>query len=177
MRSAVTLPTERLLPRLFVGLLLLMLAIAGWQWHRAAPLSADLMTLVPGATEDPLLKRAEQRMQEPLNRELLLLVGHRDRQQALALAQILAGHWQASGLFEKVQWSLQTDLQAVREQLLQGRLAMLAAADRQQLIEQPDAFVEQRVQSLFDPFAGFSLVPSQEDWLGLTGRKIGRAHV
>lgn len=163
-------PTERLLPRLFVGLLLLMLAIAGWQWHRAAPLSADLMTLVPGATEDPLLKRAEQRMQEPLNRELLVLVGHRDRQQALALAQTLAGHWQASGLFEKVQWSLQTDLQAVREQLLQGRLAMLAAADRQQLIEQPDAFVEQRVQSLFDPFAGFSLVPSQDDWLGLTGR-------
>jgi len=164
------LPTERLLPRLFVGLLLVMLAIAGWQWHRAAPLSADLMTLVPGATEDPLLKRAEQRMQEPLNRELLVLVGHRDRQQALAVAQTLAGQWQASGLFEKVQWSLQTDLQAVRDQLLQGRLAMLAAADRQQLIEQPDAFVEQRVQSLFDPFAGFSLVPSQDDWLGLTGR-------
>jgi len=164
------LPTERLLPRLFVGLLLVMLAIAGWQWHRAAPLSADLMTLVPGATDDPLLKRAEQRMQEPLNRELLVLVGHRDRQQALAVAQTLAGQWQASGLFEKVQWSLQTDLQAVRDQLLQGRLAMLAAADRQQLIEQPDAFVEQRVQSLFDPFAGFSLVPSQDDWLGLTGR-------
>ena len=163
-------PTERLLPRLFVGLLLVMLVIAGWQWHRAAPLSADLMTLVPGATEDPLLKRAEQRMREPLNRELLVLVGHRDRQQALAVAQTLAGQWQASGLFEKVQWSLQTDLQAVRDQLLQGRLAMLAAADRQQLIEQPDAFVEQRVQSLFDPFAGFSLVPSQDDWLGLTGR-------
>ena len=163
-------PTERLLPRLFVGLLLVMLVIAGWQWHRAAPLSADLMTLVPGATDDPLLKRAEQRMQEPLNRELLVLVGHRDRQQALAVAQTLAGQWQASGLFEKVQWSLQTDLQAVRDQLLQGRLAMLAAADRQQLIEQPDAFVEQRVQSLFDPFAGFSLVPSQDDWLGLTGR-------
>ena len=163
-------PTERLLPRLFLGLLLAMLAIAGWQWQRAAPLSADLMTLVPGATEDPLLKRAEQRMQEPLNRELLVLVGHSDREQALALAQALAAHWQASGLFETVQWSLQTDLQALREQLLQGRLAMLAASDRQQLVEHPDAFVEQRVQSLFDPFTGFSLVPSQDDWLGLTGR-------
>ncbi|MFJ4346018.1 MMPL family transporter [Pseudomonas sp. NPDC089401] len=163
-------PTERLLPRLFVCLLLAMLAIAGWQWHRAAPLSADLMTLVPGATQDPLVKRAEQRMQEPLNRELLVLVGHADRQQALALAEKLAGQWQASGLFEKVQWSLQTDLQAVREQLLQGRLAMLAGKDRQQLREHPDAFIELRVQSLFDPFAGFSLVPSQDDWLGLTGR-------
>lgn len=163
-------PTDRLLPRLFLGLLLAMLAIAGWQWHRAAPLSADLMTLVPGATQDPLVKRAEQRMQEPLNRELLVLVGHSDRQQALALAGVLAGQWKASGLFEKVQWSLQTDLKAVREQLLQGRTALLSAADRLQLIEQPDAFIEQRVQSLFDPLAGFSLVPSQDDWLGLTRR-------
>ena len=163
-------PTERLLPRLFAGLLLIMLAAAGWQWHRGAPLSADLMTLVPGATQDPLVKQAEQRMQEPLNRELLVLVGHSQREQAVALAQHLAGQWQASGLFEKVQWSLQTDLQTLRSQLLQGRVAMLSTHDRQLLAEQPDTFVEQRLQSLFDPFAGFSLVASQDDWLGLTGR-------
>ncbi|MDC0688097.1 hypothetical protein POF53_10915 [Mitsuaria sp. RG] len=163
-------PTERLLPRLFAGLLLIMLAVAGWQWHRGAPLSADLMTLVPGATQDPLVKQAEQRMQEPLNRELLVLVGHSQREQAVALAQRLAGQWQASGLFEKVQWSLQTDLQALRSQLLQGRVAMLSTHDRQLLAEQPDTFVEQRLQSLFDPFAGFSLVASQDDWLGLSGR-------
>ncbi|MDH0730816.1 hypothetical protein N5F23_05565 [Pseudomonas sichuanensis] len=163
-------PTERLLPRLFLGLLLVMLAIAGWQWHRGAPLSADLMTLVPGATQDPQVLRAEQRMQEPLNREILVLVGHPEREQALALAERLATQWQASGLFEKVQWSLQTDLSALRAQLLQGRLALLSANDREQLITQPQAFIEQRVKSLFDPFAGFSLVPSQDDWLGLTGR-------
>ncbi|WDY58373.1 MMPL family transporter [Pseudomonas sp. PSKL.D1] len=163
-------PTERLLPRLFTGLLVVMLAVAFWQWHRGAPLSADLMALVPGATQDPLIKRAEQRMQEPLNREMLVLVGHADRQQALTLAEQLAGQWQASGLFEKVQWSLQTDLTAVRQQLLRGRLGMLSEADRVQLREQPAAFIEQRVQTLFDPFAGFNLVASQDDWLGLTGR-------
>ena len=163
-------PSERWLPRLFSGLLLVMLAIAGWQWRDGPPLSADLMTLVPGAAHDPLVERAEQRMQEPLNRELLVLVGHAERQQALALAERLAGQWQACGLFEKVQWSLHTDLQALRTQLLQGRLAMLAAKDRQQLSERPEAFIEQRVHSLFDPFAGVSLVSSQDDWLGLTGR-------
>lgn len=163
-------PSERLLPRLFLLLLIAVLALAGWQWHRAAPLSADLMTLVPGATQDPLVQRAEQRMQEPLNREMLVLVGHPQRDQAIALAQRLAGQWQASGLFEKVQWSLQTDLQALREQLLQGRVAMLSRADRSSLVDNPQGFIEQRVQSLYDPFAGFSLVPSQDDWLGLTGR-------
>lgn len=161
---------ERLLPRLFLLLLLGVMALAGWQWSRGGALSADLMTLVPGATEDALVKRAEQRMQEPLNREMLVLVGHAERDRAIALAAQLGQQWQASGLFEKVQWSLQTDLQAVREQLLQGRLAMLAKADRDTLIEHPDVFVQQRLQSLFDPFAGFSLVSSQDDWLGLTGR-------
>lgn len=162
-------PTERLLPRLFTLLLLGVLALAGWQWHNGAPLSADLMTLVPGATQDPLVQRAEQRMQEPLNREMLVLVGHPERDQAIALAQRLSGDWQASGLFEKVQWSVQADLDALRKQLLDGRLAMLAASDREALINTPHAFIEQRVQRLYDPFAGFSLVPSQDDWLGLTG--------
>ncbi|MCP1442061.1 putative exporter [Pseudomonas sp. GGS8] len=165
-----TLPSERMLPRLFLILLLAVLALAGWQWRDGAPLSANLMELVPGSAPDALELRAEQRMQEPLNREMLVLVGHKDRQQAIAMAQKLGEQWQASGVFEKVKWNLQADLPALRTQLLQGRLAMLSAADRQQLIEHPDAFIQQRVQALFDPFSGFSLVPSQDDWLGLTGR-------
>ena len=162
--------SERLLPRLFLILLVAVLALAGWQWRHGAPLSANLMELVPGNTPDALELQAEQRMQEPLNREMLVLVGHADRQQAVAVAQQLGERWQASGLFEKVQWNLQADLPALREQLLRGRLAMLSAKDREQLVEQPDAFIQQRVQALFDPFTGFSLVPSQDDWLGLTGR-------
>ncbi|AXI59372.1 hypothetical protein DLD99_02455 [Pseudomonas kribbensis] len=165
-----TLPSERRLPWLFLILLLAVVALGAWQWRDGAPLSANLMELVPGTHPDAVEQRAEQRMQEPLNREMLVLVGHTDRQQAVAMAQTLGEQWQASGLFEKVQWNLQADLPALRTQLLQGRMAMLSADDRQLLIEHPDAFIQQRVQALFDPFTGFSLVPSQDDWLGLTGR-------
>lgn len=165
-----TLPSERKLPWLFLSLLLAVVALAAWQWRDGAPLSANLMELVPGTNPDALEVRAEQRMQEPLNREMLVLVGHADRQQALTMAQRLGEQWQASGLFETVQWNLQADLPALRKQLLQGRLAMLSADDRQLLSEHPDAFIQQRVQALFDPFNGFTLVPSQDDWLGLTGR-------
>lgn len=163
-------PIERLLPRLFLIVLLGVLALAGWQWRHGAPLSANLMELVPGSTPDALELRAEQRIQEPMNREMLVLVGHADPGQAVELARQLSEKWQASGLFEKVQWNVQADLPALRKQLLRGRLAMLPPKDRTELIEHPDAFIQQRVQSLFDPFGGFSLVPSQEDWLGLTGR-------
>ncbi|WP_183132008.1 MMPL family transporter [Pseudomonas syringae group genomosp. 3] len=162
--------TERLLPRLFLLILAGVLALAVWQWHDRSPLSANLMELVPGTDNDALVTSAEKRIQEPLNREMLVLVGHANRQQAVELARELAEQWQASGLFEKVQWTLQADLPALRTQLLQGRIAMLPAADRSLLIDDPKTFIEQRVQTLFDPFAGFSLVPSQDDWLGLTGR-------
>lgn len=162
--------TERLLPRLFLILLVAVAAMAGWQWRHGAPLSANLMELVPGATQDALQQRAEQRMQAPLNREMLVLVGNADRQKAVELAASLGQAWQASGLFEKVQWNLQADLPALREQLLAGRVAMLPSPDRALLAKHPQAFIQQRVQSLFDPFTGFSLVPSQDDWLGLTGR-------
>jgi len=165
-----TLPSERRLPWLFLILLLAVVALGAWQWRDGPPLSANLMELVPGTHPDAVEQRAEQRMQEPLNREMLVLVGHADRQEAVAMAQTLGKQWQVSGLFEKVQWNLQADLPALRTQLLQGRLAMLSADDRQLLIEHPDAFIQQRVQALFDPFTGFSLVPSQDDWLGLTGR-------
>jgi predicted exporter len=164
------LPIERLLPRLFLIALLAVLALAGWQWRHGAPLSANLMELVPGSTPDALELRAEQRIQEPMNREMLVLVGHADAEKAVELARQLSDKWQASGLFEKVQWNVQADLPALREQLLRGRLAMLPPKDRSELIEHPEAFIQKRVQSLFDPFGGFSLVPSQEDWLGLTGR-------
>lgn len=163
-------PIERLLPRLFLIALLAVLALAGWQWRHGAPLSANLMELVPGSTPDALELRAEQRIQEPMNREMLVLVGHADPAQAVELARQLSEKWQASGLFEKVQWNVQADLPALREQLLRGRLAMLPPRDRTELIEHPEAFIQRRVQSLFDPFGGFSLVPSQDDWLGLTGR-------
>ncbi len=63
-------PSERLLPRLFLTLLVAVLALAGWQWRDGAPLSANLMELVPGSTPDALELQAEQRMQEPLNREM-----------------------------------------------------------------------------------------------------------
>ncbi|MBB4866080.1 putative exporter [Pseudomonas nitritireducens] len=165
-------PAERpqWLPRLVLAGLLALLALAAWQWRGAAPLSTDLLELVPGGSRDVLQKQAEQRMQEPLNRELIVLVGYPERDTAIARARELAERWQASDLYDKVQWGVQADLPALREQLRSGRLALLGASDRQELIGDPDAFVQRRVEQLFDPFAGFGLLPNDQDWFGLALR-------
>lgn len=165
-------PAERpqWLPRLVIAGLLALLALAAWQWRGAAPLSTDLLELIPGGSRDALQKQAEQRMQEPLNRELLVLVGYPERDTAIAHARELAERWQASGLYEKVQWGVQADLPALREQLRDGRLALLNSEDRQQLTSDPAAFIQQRVEQLFDPFSGFGLLPNDQDWFGLALR-------
>ena len=161
---------ERSLPRLFGVLLLALLALAAWQWRNGPPVAASMLDLLPEGAGDALVLQAEQRMQEPLNRELLLLIGHPQREQSIALVQQVGTQWRDSQTFERVQWSLNADLSALRQQLLSSRLALLSPADRQLLIEQPEAFIQQRSAQLFDTFAAFGLLPLEQDWLGLGAR-------
>ncbi|MGE8496634.1 MAG: MMPL family transporter [Pseudomonas sp.] len=155
-------------PRLFPLALLLLFALTAWQWRDGAPVSANLLELVPSRAPDVLEQQAEKRMQEPLNRELLVLINHPQREQALTLAAELGARWQHETLFEKVQWELQTDLPSVRQQLLDQRLALLPAADRSLLIDDPAAFVARRAADLFDPFRSQGVVPTNDDLLGLS---------
>ena len=158
---------QKSLPRLFGALLLALLALAAWQWRDGPPVQASMLALLPKGAGDERVQQAEQRMQEPLSRELLILIGHPQRERAIELVRQAGEQWQASGRFDKVQWSLQADLAPLRAQLLNSRLALLAPADRRLLIEQPDAFIQQRAEQLFDTFAGFGLLPTEQDWLGL----------
>ena len=162
--------SERWLPRGFLLLLAALLALAAWQWRNGPPVAADMLALLPAGNGDELVQQAEQRMQEPLNRDLLLLIGHPQRDQAIVLVQQVGEQWRDSGRFAQVQWNVDSDLAALRDYLHSNRLALLPTADRQLLLEQPQQLIEQRAAQLFDTFAGFSLLPIEHDWLGLGAR-------
>lgn len=162
--------SERWLPRSFLLLLAALLILAAWQWRNGPPVAADMLALLPAGSGDALEQQAEQRMQEPLNRDLLLLIGHPQRDQAIALVQQVGKQWRSSGRFAQVQWSVDSDLAVLRDYLRSNRLSLLSAADRQLLLEQPQQLIEQRAGQLFDTFGGFSLLPIEQDWLGLGAR-------
>ncbi len=46
-------PSERLLPRLFLTLLVAVLTLAGWQWRHGAPLSANQSMFGVSTTASP----------------------------------------------------------------------------------------------------------------------------
>ncbi|WP_454673604.1 MMPL family transporter [Achromobacter pestifer] len=164
------LPIERWLPRLFKLGLLLVLCTGAWQCRNGWPVSANLMELVPHAAADATRQLAEARIQEPLSRQLIALVAARPGSDPVAPARLLADRWTRSGLFATVQIELNVDVPALRAQLLAGRLAMLPAADREQLATDPAAYAQRRARELADPFSSSGLVPADQDWLGLTRR-------
>ncbi len=159
----------RLLAAGFAALVLLTL----WQWRGAAPLSSDLLALLPGAAQDTLRQRAEARVQEALNRELLILIGHPVRERAYALAERQAHALLASARFETLHWRVEGDRQALIDELLRGRLALADPALRELLASDPQRYLEQRAQALFSPLHG-SPLPTERDWLGLAGQAAAR---
>lgn len=161
---------ERWLPRLFTLALLLLIAIGAWQCRNGWPISADLMSLVPEAATDATRHRAEARIQEPLTRQMVAMVGAADPAKAVQAAKALGQRWKESGIFSMVQVDPSVDLNAIRAQLLAGRLAMLPPADRQLLTQQPEVFAAKRARELMDPFGSTGLVPIDQDWLGLAHR-------
>jgi predicted exporter len=162
--KALRLPTW--LSSLFFLALLGLVGLTTWQWRDGPPVSANLLQLLPSDAPDELEQLAEQRVQEPLNRDLMLLVHHPDDETAAGLADEITDNLRASGLFAQVRRSVQADLPAVRQQLLDQRLVLLGRASREALIASPEDFVQQRLQRLYSPFESTSLVPVEQDWFG-----------
>lgn len=162
--KALRLPTW--LSSLFFLALLGLVGLTTWQWRDGPPVSANLLQLLPSDAPDELEQLAEQRVQEPLNRDLMLLVHHPDDETAAGLADEITDNLRASGLFAQVRRSVQADLPAVRQQLLDQRLVLLGRASREALIASPEDFVQQRLQRLYSPFESASLVPVEQDWFG-----------
>jgi predicted exporter len=165
---------ERWLPRAFLFALLLLLLSALWLCRQGWPVSSNLLELLPRSTADAVQQQAEARVRDPLTRSLIVLIGSADGNQAAEQARELEKRWQASGLFTTVQAGMGMDIAAMRQWLLQQRIASLPASERRKLAENPGAWALRRAREIADPFSSTDLVPTAQDWLGLT-RQVAQA--
>ncbi|VCU71375.1 hypothetical protein PIGHUM_03458 [Pigmentiphaga humi] len=165
---------ERWLPRLFLLCMAALLCTALWQARQGWPVSSGLLDLLPQVASDPVLRQAQERVQAPLTHQLVALLGAPDKREAIRQARDLSQRWRQSGLFERVQVEFEPDLEQLRARLLAGRIAMLPPQARAQLEQRPQAYAEQRAREIGDPFSSASLIPLDQDWLGLA-RQAERA--
>lgn len=158
--------------RLLIGFMVFvttLLGLTAWQWRNGAPISASLLDILPKGTLDPVQLQAQQQMQAPLDKELILLIQQPDAADATQLDWVKQ-QLEHSGLFAHVQSTVTQNLDQLRQELLTDRAALLPLTDRQLLANNPELFAQQRIEQLFDPIQGFSLVRPEQDWLGISLR-------
>lgn len=149
------------LHRLAAGLFLLCCLLAtAFLWNQRADLpsriNSDLFALLPHDERDPLAETALARLSQRGERQLVILVGHRDQDSAIRAAQDYSQRLASLPL--RTPAALSGDLSALREFYRPYRQGLLTSADQQQLAGQaPQAAFEQALGLAFSPFSASGL--------------------
>lgn len=153
----------------YVLLLLAALFLLATQAQRHSLLVTDLAELLPADAQMSTVERNAQAQSEAaLNRQMVMLVGAAERENAEAGASALAALWRQSGVFESVTERTQPDMAAWQQAALPLRLALLPAEVAAQWPQQAPAYFRQRAEDMANPFATPALLPPTQDWLGLS---------
>lgn len=131
-------------------------------------IQTDLSALLPQEQQWNERQIVADSIQEKrLNRQLIALIGHPQEEQAFAIAEQLDRQWRTSSLFYAVNAKTQPNLTALQQEIKQLRLAVLPKNVQEQLLNTPELYFEQFAQQIINPFAQTSLLPLEQDWLGL----------
>ncbi|MDR3410179.1 MAG: MMPL family transporter [Formivibrio sp.] len=153
-------PSTTALHRLAAGLfLLLCLLAAAYLWNQRASLpsriDSDLFALLPRNERDPLAETAIARLAQQGERQLVILIGHRDASRALQAARDYANRIASLPLKSR---ALPGDMAGLVDFYRPYRQGLLTAGDREQLTKQtPQAAFEQALGLAISPFSAGGL--------------------
>ncbi|TCK01850.1 putative exporter [Volucribacter psittacicida] len=150
---------------LLINLGLLALFIFQGNW-----LQTDLQAVLPqDKTWSRIQQLADKQQEAKLNRQVIALIGGiNDEQQVLHLIEQISQQWQQSGLFSQVNGIYQPNIEQLQQQAKELAIATLPVQIRQQLQNDPAQYFNEYAQRLANPFAGYSLLPLSQDWLGFS---------
>lgn len=153
---------------LYIAALIMVLIAVFWHGLAINRLETDLTGLLP--REHALSaahQAAEKRMNQRLNRDVLVLIGGKKIEEVEIAAQTLQKHWQNSGLFESVSGKIFPDLDKLRADATAMQIATLSQEKWLKLQQYPQQEFAFQAQALVNPFAQNGVIAVQQDWLGL----------
>lgn len=108
----------------------------GYRANEGIRLDTDLLALLPQEEQDPALRQAKARVSALLSQQVLILIGHADRQTARRAAEQFSATLDGTGLFEDV--PSMTDSGAIERLgriFFPYRRGLLSDTDRRRLLE------------------------------------------
>ncbi|MDO4231121.1 MAG: hypothetical protein Q4D19_03210 [Lautropia sp.] len=155
-----------------VLLVLLALIVLGRAIGAGQLVDTGMNALLPrGQDTDPAELQAESHADQLLNRQMVLLVGSEDAAKAVEAAREFAARWRESGLFAEVQVDFLAAMDSIRQEARGLQLALLPNAEIARLQDDPSGYFAERAAELANPFGQPSILPVEQDWVGL-GRHL-----
>lgn len=149
-------------------LVLLALVMLGRAIGEGQLVDTGMHALLPlGHDTDPAELHAEAHADQLLNRQMVLLAGSEDAAKAVEAAREFAVRWRESGLFDEVQVDFLAAMDGIRQEARGLQLALLPDAEVSRLQDDPSGYFAERAAELANPFALPSLLPVDQDWVGL----------
>lgn len=123
------------------------------QLRRGIELQTDVTALLPFEEQDATIRRAKDRLTEILTERVFLLVGDKDRANALAGGATLAKALSDSGMTKAVTYRTRSDsLKSLSEMYFPYRFGLLSNADRERLKENKGAqILDRAIASVYGP--------------------------
>lgn len=132
-------------------LLAALLTLAATQLHKFKP-NSDILTLLPKTESAPLVKRAQQQLDQRWSGLSIWFAIADNSKQALIAAEQLKQQLDDSGLFASVDLQLSSQFNAEGYQrLFAARYHLLRDKDRQAIKQDGEQFMQQRVELLYSP--------------------------
>ncbi|WMY91699.1 MMPL family transporter [Snodgrassella communis] len=150
-------------------LLILCVAVALLcSWLQQNRLDTDLTSLLPAEGQNTQAQQlAKVRMNQRMNRDMVVLLSSDSPDKTLAAAHMLQKRWQDSGVFEAVTGKIEPDVAALQVNIQRLRLAVVSENSWRHIMNQPREAFARQAQALVNPFAERSVLPAEQDWLGL----------
>lgn len=125
---------NRLVAFLWLAVVVIAAGYLGVRLSQGLTFRTDLMALLPREERDPLLQQANDQVTDALSRRVVILVGHKNRDDARAAAASLSETLTASGLVALDSTGFDNDrLRQMGELYFPYRRGLLADEDRQRL--------------------------------------------
>lgn len=150
-------------------LLILCVAVALLcSWLQQNRLDTDLTSLLPAEGQNTQAQQlAKVRMNQRMNRDMVVLLSSDSPDKTLVAAHMLQKKWQDSGVFEAVTGKIEPDVAALQANIQRLRLAVVSENSWRHIMNQPREAFARQAQALVNPFAERSVLPAEQDWLGL----------